>query len=368
MWRFLSEFFRCVFISFIVTHHPSSCLGFLSFLSGVLLWFRVLGWWRPDVHPGLLVVDEVVQGDHRPHERGQVHRHHHVVRLHRKGLVHLVNVQVRHEIKGLLQVVHDFVVDRQLSVNDHLHVALDIFQVVPEVAESGQPVRDLRRQGADRRVLDIPQEVLDPNLFSLVRTHFRGHVDEDLLRPLGPVLLHLVHRAVRLDRDPVVLGLHVHHHQQGLLAVLGHELVDLQVGVANSGPRAVPADHDFPCVDLSEHGVHVLVIGVVHEPDAAVALVLLEGDRIGVGHVHDALLHLAEQHPDHPLPRVLRYAVVVVDHRQQHQRVHDHLIHLHLLTPLRDLSLKPVPRRPQGTSFSPPRAACLCRRSSATLR
>jgi len=72
MWRFLSEFFRCVFISFIVTHHPSSCLGFLSFFSGVLLWFRVLGWWRPDVHPGLLVVDEVVQGDHRPHERGQV--------------------------------------------------------------------------------------------------------------------------------------------------------------------------------------------------------------------------------------------------------------------------------------------------------
>ena len=126
-------------------------------------------------------------------------------------------------------------------------------------------------------------------------------------------------------------------------------------------------------VDLFEHGKHVLQVAVVEEPDGGVPVILLKWHcshtpiaqvtiksntlvpradppliatvqrpsigrtpresrpppprprtRKTVGDVHAALVRFPEQQADHPFPGVpRRRAVVVVDHAEQHQRVHD---------------------------------------------
>lgn len=90
-------------------------------------------------------------------------------------------------------------------------------------------------------------------------------------------------------------------------------------------PRRVPPDESLLGVDLKsperyflEHGEHLLVVEVVQEPDVGLVGVLLEGDRVAVRHLHDAVVRLAwvrdgrtEEGADHAL--VLRREVHTVE-------------------------------------------------------
>lgn len=58
-------------------------------------------------------------------------------------------------------------------------------------------------------------------------------------------------------------------------------------------------------------------------PYVGVALILLERDCVTVGHVRHSLVRLTQQHPHHSPLRILCDPVVVVDRRQQHNRMND---------------------------------------------
>ncbi len=68
---------------------------------------------------------------------------------------------------------------------------------------------------------------------------------------------------------------------------------------------------------------------MIQEPNAGVVVILLEWQRKAVCHVHCALVDLSKKHTDDTLLCVLRYAVVMVHDREEHQRVKDDLLGRH---------------------------------------
>ena len=164
------------------------------------------------------------------------------------------------------------------------------------------------RERGDGHILDVPQQVLHPNLLRLHGPNLRHDVLEGprLLLPLADLL----DGVVRLGRDPQRLRLHVDDHHHGVGRVAPHEGVNLQVARLDLRAGRVPADELLGGVDLLEHGEHLLVVRVVEVPDLQVALVLLEGHRVAVCNVDHALGDRAEQHSDDALLRVLGEAIV----------------------------------------------------------
>mmetsp|Transcript_1574 Transcript_1574/g.4971 ORF Transcript_1574/g.4971 Transcript_1574/m.4971 type:complete len:242 (+) Transcript_1574:514-1239(+) len=180
----------------------------------------------------------------------------------------------------------------------------------------------LLRQHRHARVVDVAQQVLHAHLLRLVRAHLRRHVVEGTLRLLA-ALRHRLDRAIRLRRHALHLRPHVDDDEHGVLVVPPEERVDGEVAGLDLGSRRIEADDALLAVHLVEHGVHRLQVVVVEVEHRLVARILLEGHSKRVGDVHLPLVRLAQQHAHHAVTRVLRYAVVVVNHAEQHQRVHD---------------------------------------------
>ena len=106
----------------------------------------------------------------------------------------------------------------------HLHLQ----QLLLQSPQSINLPLHLIRHRTNRRVINIPQQVLHANLLRLIRPHLARNVLEGLDNLL-PGALNLVDGAVRSRRDLGLVGAHVDYHKDGVGAELLHERVDLKV-------------------------------------------------------------------------------------------------------------------------------------------
>ena len=75
-----------------------------------------------------LVVDKIVQCDHRADHRRQVDNQRLVVGLDKRGLDKVRNGHLGQQVEYVLQVVNNLMVDGQLAFDHLVHVRLDVVQ------------------------------------------------------------------------------------------------------------------------------------------------------------------------------------------------------------------------------------------------
>ena len=110
-------------------------------------------------------------------------------------------------------------------------------------------VGDLLGQGADRRVFDVPKQVLDADLFRF----FGADLRRDVLEGFGgggAVVVNFLDGAVSLGGKPDVLQLDVDDHEDRLGTVVSDQVVDEDVVLVELGSRVVPPDDLLLRVDL----------------------------------------------------------------------------------------------------------------------
>lgn len=78
-------------------------------------------------------------------------------------------------------------------------------------------------------------------------------------------------------------------------------------------------------VNFLEHPKHALQKVVVQKPHRRVTQIFLKWHSKAIGDVHSVIRPRAQQNTHHSLSGVFRYAIVVIRHGQQHQRVDDNL-------------------------------------------
>lgn len=229
---------------------------------------------------GDLVVYQVVQRDHRPHQRGEVDDQHLVVGLHVGGLHVVLRTGVRQQIEDVLQQVDDVVVDRQLVGDHKLQVVLDLVDLRVQALQAAQLVGDALRERAQRRVLDVAQQMLYTDLFGLLGADLAEHVLERLAGRRA-VVVHLLHSVVRLGGQAEILRLRVDHDEHRVRAVLSNQIVDGNIALMQLRSGVVPADDSLFGVHLLEHRVHRLQVVVVEEPDRFVSVIFVERYCVG---------------------------------------------------------------------------------------
>lgn len=148
-------------------------------------------------------------------------------------------------------------VDREVAVEDLLEVALDVPEAEMEALEGLELVCEASREGADRYVADVAQEVLDSDFFSLFGFDDGGRVDEGfggsgsiLKKQRGQRMssvavgehsekahiLDFVNGKVSICRDTSLLRLDINNDQQWVWGVAFEELVDLEIRSPEFGP------------------------------------------------------------------------------------------------------------------------------------
>lgn len=129
---------------------------------------------------------QVVQGDDGSDHAAKIEDEQFVVGGDREWLLAiraapLEAFEVGEKIEDVLEVVDDLVVHWHLSRYDGCEVVSDLCEVGGEAAERRQPICDPGREGASREILDVPEQMLDPNLFGFFSLYRRRNVHEGLL-------------------------------------------------------------------------------------------------------------------------------------------------------------------------------------------
>lgn len=201
------------------------------------------------------IVDQVVEGDDRAHQGGQIDHQHLVVGLDVERVGEVVVADVGQEVEDVLQLVRDLVTDFVLATADLLQIVLDITQLEIQSLQAEQLVRHFLGQAADGGVLDISQQVLNSDLFCFFSSDLTGNVLEGL-RCGRSVLVHFFNCNVSLGGQAQVLRLRVNDDEDGVRAVAAKQLVDGDVVLVELGTGMIPADDALACVHFLEHPVH----------------------------------------------------------------------------------------------------------------
>mmetsp|Transcript_37944 Transcript_37944/g.55647 ORF Transcript_37944/g.55647 Transcript_37944/m.55647 type:complete len:326 (-) Transcript_37944:197-1174(-) len=242
------------------------CLFFLFFLFSLLALAELLGALRVVQVPVLdLVLGQLVQGDHRPDQRGDVDDQVHVVGLDQQRADQLLHVQVGQQVEDRLHVVHDLVVHRQPAVQHVLQVCPHLLELLLQPHQRRKLVPDLRGERGGGRVVDVPQQVLHAHLLGLQRPHRAGQVPERALHLLA-LRLDLLDRVVGGGGQALQLGPHVDDHVHGARAEPAEQLVDLQIIFLNLWTSTVESNYLFFSCHFSEHVEHVLQVIVIQVP------------------------------------------------------------------------------------------------------
>lgn len=127
-----------------------------------------------------LVVDQIVQSNHRSNHARQVDNKRLIVRLDVRRLDKLGHGNLGQEIENILEMIDDLMVDGQLAFDHLVHVDLDVVEARVEALETVELIRQLLTQTAHGDVANVAEQMLHAHFFGLFGADLRRQVLECL--------------------------------------------------------------------------------------------------------------------------------------------------------------------------------------------
>ena len=181
-------------------------------------------------------------------------------------------------------VVPVFAGDYVFQIQSHF------FQLVGKCLKPIDLVTHLLAQLALTCILDVSNQMLDSNFFSLSGANCCRNMYELAINISIGVCFLL--GEVRLGwKTDGCFFLNPDNYKDGLCVVSPQYLVDIDVILPNVWSSRIPSDDLLPRIDLPHHIEHVLVKDVIEEPNIFwLVLVLFKGHGVAVRHLEHVVV------------------------------------------------------------------------------